>query len=104
MANIKGFLRTFQVAVNSSATAVRLTASSLLVSQFSVLAFQTNSGAIVVGDSTVNLNNGFRLTANSSISLGEMNDRNGAPFIDLSDIYVRGSADANGICIAYIQR
>lgn len=100
-------LRTINKNTVTAGTAVALTASDIVVSEFSILAKKGNTGIIYVGDSTVTNSTstsvgGYPLAANESLGLGNLKDADGR--VNLKDIYLNSSVDGEGVHVIYVQR
>lgn len=91
----------------TAGTAVALSATDLAVSELCIIAKKANTGIIYIGDSTVTNSattsvGGFPLAANERFPISGLADYDGR--INLKDIYINSSVDAEGVVISYILR
>lgn len=95
-------LRTKQVSVTTAGTRVPLSATKKYVNKLWVKAKSTNTGLIYIGDVTVSSTVGFILSAKEEIDLSGVYAKDNY-IVDLNEIYIDSSVNAEGISIAYFE-
>ena len=91
--------------LTAAATAQQLSTASLLCESFTVTAAAGNTGAVVIGDSTVTTANSAPIAAGGSrtYTVPEA-PSGGADYVDLQDVYFDGATTGNDIFVDYFQR
>jgi len=91
-------LKTLTKTVSSAGTAEALSSSTLLASSFIIRAMEDNTGAVYVGDSTVDNTSG-KLEPRASISFG---GNANIGLADLASIYVDAGNNDDGVDVWYM--
>jgi len=91
--------------VTTSGTAVRLSATSLVVRSFVVQAPGANTGVIYIGGSDILAasKNGVALTAATSIAFLPVGEHKTVNEFDLKNIWIDSTVSAEGVSVTYIK-
>jgi hypothetical protein len=95
-------LRTKQVSTVTAGTRVPLSATKKYVCRLWVKAISANTGLIYIGDVTTSSLVGFILSAKEEIDLSAIFAKDNF-VIDLNEIYIDSSVNAEGVSIAYLE-
>lgn len=91
------------VATVTAGTRKALSATDVYAYAIRIQASKANTGKIYVGDSTVSSSNGQELEAGESIVLNNFERPNNLLELNLADLYIDSSVNAEGVRIAYIK-
>ncbi len=91
------------VTVTTAGTRVQISANDISAVSIIIQADSVNTGAIYVGDSTVDSND-FVLCPGQSIPLGGDSIRGNSQAFFLSDIYVDAENDGNIVRVIYVKQ
>lgn len=98
-------IKALQKNVTTAGTAVQLTTSSINAYGCKIKAKSGNTGFIYVGDAnTVSSSTGYELDSDQTIDLSNLLGLDPSISIDLSNIWLNSSVNAEGVAVTWLER
>lgn len=99
-----GKLKSLQKNVTTAGTDVQLVATATIAYGAKIKAKTGNTGFIYVGVEGVSATTGYELDADQTLDLASLLGLDKGVSVDLSDIWLDSSVNAEGVCVVYFEQ